>query len=110
MNESKAWEGDTLRGHFNNVSCCVFLPKKDLILSNSEDRTIRVWDTTKRTQIHTFRRENDRFWIIASHPTSNLMAVGHDGGMVVFKLDRERPLAQPEHSSGKLFYVKTQQG
>jgi coatomer protein complex subunit alpha (xenin) len=93
MNDSKAWEVDTLRGHFNNVSCVMFHPKKELILSNSEDRTIRVWDTTKRTGIHTFRRENDRFWFITCHRTSNLIAVGHDAGMVVFKLDCERPLA-----------------
>mmetsp|Transcript_36046 Transcript_36046/g.103666 ORF Transcript_36046/g.103666 Transcript_36046/m.103666 type:complete len:1217 (-) Transcript_36046:133-3783(-) len=94
MNDSKAWEVDTLRGHFNNVSCVMFHPRKELILSNSEDRTIRVWDVTKRTGIHTFRRENDRFWIITAHRTSNLIAVGHDAGMVVFKLDCERPLAQ----------------
>jgi len=93
MNDSKAWEVDTLRGHFNNVSCVMFHPKRELILSNSEDRTIRVWDVTKRTGIHTFRRENDRFWIITAHRTSNLIAVGHDAGMVVFKLDCERPLA-----------------
>mmetsp|Transcript_23313 Transcript_23313/g.51496 ORF Transcript_23313/g.51496 Transcript_23313/m.51496 type:complete len:1215 (-) Transcript_23313:268-3912(-) len=93
MNDSKAWEVDTLRGHFNNVSCVLFHPRKELILSNSEDRTIRVWDVTKRTGIHTFRRENDRFWIITAHRTSNLVAVGHDAGMVVFKLDCERPLS-----------------
>lgn len=37
MNDSKAWEVDTLRGHFNNVSSVMFHPKKELILSNSED-------------------------------------------------------------------------
>jgi len=99
MNDSKAWEVDTLRGHFNNVSCVRFHPKKELIISNSEDRTIRVWDVTKRTGIHTFRRENDRFWIITAHRTSNLIAVGHDAGMVVFKLDCERPLAMCHGSS-----------
>mmetsp|Transcript_119841 Transcript_119841/g.189744 ORF Transcript_119841/g.189744 Transcript_119841/m.189744 type:complete len:1240 (+) Transcript_119841:60-3779(+) len=96
MNETKAWEVDTLRGHFNNVSCVLYYPKKngqDLILSNSEDRTIRVWDGQKRTGIHTFRRENDRFWTITTHRTANLIAVGHDAGMVVFKLDCERPLS-----------------
>jgi len=102
MNDSKAWEVDTLRGHFNNVSCCLFHPKKDLILSNSEDRTIRVWDVTRRTGIHTFRRENDRFWVLVAHRSSNLVAVGHDAGMVVFKLDCERPLAQ---SHGNHLYV-----
>ena len=33
----------------------------------------------------------DRFWILSAHPTRNLLAAGHDGGMIVFKLERERP-------------------
>ena len=32
------------------------------------------------------RRENDRFWVIAGHPTLNLFAAGHDAGMVIFKV------------------------
>ena len=35
---------DTLRGHNNNVSCVIFHPKLELIVSNSEDHSIRVWD------------------------------------------------------------------
>ena len=89
--ESKAWEVDTMRGHFSNVSAACFHSKKDLIVSNSEDRTIRVWDATKRNCIQTFRREHDRFWILACHPRGNLIAAGHDTGFLVFKLDRERP-------------------
>ncbi|ETE56404.1 hypothetical protein L345_17885, partial [Ophiophagus hannah] len=45
--ESKAWEVDTCRGHYNNVSCAVFHPRQELILSNSEDKSIRVWDMSK---------------------------------------------------------------
>ena len=30
MNESKAWEVDTLRGHMNNVSCVMFHGKQVL--------------------------------------------------------------------------------
>lgn len=91
MNESKAWEVDTLRGHFNNVSCVLFHPRQDLIVSDSEDKTIRVWDMAKRTCLHTFRREYDRFWILAAHPEQNVFAAGHDSGVLVFKLERERP-------------------
>lgn len=49
----QAWEVDTMRGHTNNVSCVLFHPKHELIISNSEDRTIRVWDISKRC-VHTF--------------------------------------------------------
>ena len=53
---------------------------------------------------HPDRREHDRFWIIAAHPTLNLFAAGHDSGMVVFKLERERP-AHAVHGN-LLYYVK----
>ncbi len=86
MSETKAWEVDTLRGHANNVSCCLFHPNQDLIVSDSEDRSIRVWDVSKRVGVQTFRREGDRFWILAAHRTQSLLAAGHDSGMIVFKV------------------------
>jgi len=104
MNDTKAWEVDTLRGHVNNVSCVMFHARSDIIVSNSEDKSIRVWDMSKRTGVQTFRREHDRFWILAAHPEVNLLAAGHDSGMIVFKLERERP-AYAAHA-GTLFYVK----
>jgi coatomer protein complex subunit alpha (xenin) len=88
MSETKAWEVDTFRGHANNVSCCLFHPKQDLIVSDSEDRSIRVWDNSKRVGVQTFRREGDRFWILAAHRSQNLLAAGHDSGMIVFKVRR----------------------
>ncbi|KAM1098516.1 hypothetical protein ACFX2I_015754 [Malus domestica] len=104
MNDTKAWEVDTLRGHMNNVSCVMFHAKQDIIVSNSEDKSIRVWDVTKRTGIQTFRREHDRFWILSSHPEMNLLAAGHDSGMIVFKLERERPAFAV--SGNSLFYAR----
>ena len=104
MNDTKAWEVDTLRGHVNNVSCVMFHARQDIIVSNSEDKSIRVWDMSKRSGAQTFRRENDRFWILSAHPNLNLLAAGHDSGMIVFKLERERP-AYASHAS-MLYYVK----
>lgn len=76
MSETKAWEVDTCRGHFNNVSMTLFHPRHELILSASEDKTIRVWDMGKRTAVQTFRREHDRFWVLTAHPELNLFAAG----------------------------------
>ncbi|KAI3761230.1 hypothetical protein L1987_51642 [Smallanthus sonchifolius] len=104
MNDSKAWEVDTLRGHMNNVSSVLFHSRQDIIVSNSEDKSIRVWDATKRTGLQTFRREHDRFWILCCHPEMNLLAAGHDSGMIVFKLERERPAFSVSNDS--LYYVK----
>ncbi|KAK4222144.1 hypothetical protein QBC38DRAFT_490519 [Podospora fimiseda] len=103
MSETKAWEVDTCRGHFANASGCLFHPHQDLILSAGEDKTIRVWDLNKRTTVNTFKRENDRFWVIAAHPEINLFAAGHDNGVMVFKLERERPASTVYQN--QLFYI-----
>ncbi|KOS23379.1 putative coatomer subunit alpha [Escovopsis weberi] len=103
MSETKAWEVDTCRGHFQNASGCLFHPHQDLILSAGEDKTIRVWDLNKRTAVQSFKRENDRFWVIAAHPEINLFAAGHDNGVMVFKLERERPASAVHQST--LFYI-----
>ncbi|KAJ3491313.1 hypothetical protein NLI96_g814 [Meripilus lineatus] len=91
MSENRAWEVDACRGHFNNVSTALFHPKHELIVSCGEDKTVRVWDLAKRSAVQTFRREHDRFWVLAAHPELNLFAAGHDNGLIVFKLERERP-------------------
>ncbi|EXJ59988.1 coatomer protein complex, subunit alpha (xenin) [Cladophialophora yegresii CBS 114405] len=103
MSETKAWEVDTCRGHFQNASACLFHPHQDLILSVGEDKTVRVWDLNKRTSVQSFKRENDRFWVIAAHPEINLFAAGHDNGVMVFKLERERPASSVYQN--QLFYI-----
>ena len=62
-----------------------------------------MWDLNKRVSVQSFKRENDRFWIIAAHPEINLFAAGHDAGVMVFKLERERP-AYAVHQNN-LFYI-----
>ncbi|KAG2199316.1 hypothetical protein INT47_012950, partial [Mucor saturninus] len=104
MNDVKAWEVDSCRGSSNGVSSAIFHPKQELILSAGEDRSIRVWDLTKRTSVATFKRDQDRFWVLASHPELNLFAAGHDNGLIVFKLERERPAFQV--SGNQLFHVE----
>lgn len=65
-----------------------------------------MWDLNKRTSVQSFKRENDRFWVIAAHPEINLFAAGHDNGVMVFKLERERPASTIYQNT--LFYVDKQ--
>lgn len=105
-NDSRAWETDTFRGHFNNISCVLFHPHADLIISNSEDKTLRIWDYTKRgSQPIIHRRDSDRFWILAAHPSLNLVAAGHDNGFTLFKLEHERP-AYCVFEDSQLFFLR----
>lgn len=106
MSETRAWEVDTCRGHTNNVLSVLFHPHEELILSVGEDRTIRTWDLNKRTPVKQFRRDHDRFWLITAHPHINLFAACHDSGVMVFKLDRERPAYAI--SQDKIFFVNNE--
>ncbi|KAI5293000.1 hypothetical protein KEM52_005916 [Ascosphaera acerosa] len=108
MGDTRAWEVDTCRGHFQNAGCALFHPHQDLILSVGEDKTIRVWDLNKRTSVQSFKRDIDRFWVIAAHPEINLFAAGHDTGVMVFKLERERP-ASTIHQNQLFFVTKDKQ-
>lgn len=94
----------TLKGHANNVSCVLFHPRLEILLSNSEDKTLRLWDLNTKNQIQQTRKDTDRYWILAAHPRQNYFAAGYDNGMTVFKLERER------HSSTRfgsnIFFVK----
>ena len=105
MDDSRCIEVDAFRGHTNIVSCVTFF--RDQIISCGEDRTIRVWDTNSRTPTFTFRREADRFWVLAVQPEQNLIAAGHDNGMFIFKLQRERPAFTI--ANNVLYWVKDQQ-
>ena len=80
-----------LVSHYNNVNCAIFHPRKEMILSVSEDRSIRIWDLEKKYPVATHRREVDRFWTITAHPNENLFAAGHDTGLLIFKINKERP-------------------
>ena len=83
-------EADCLRGHSNNVSCVIFHPKLDYIISNSEDKTMRIWDLNKKATVEKMNKENDRFWILAAHPSISLFAAGTDSELIVFKLEDTR--------------------
>lgn len=108
MSSTKAWEVDTCRGHTNNVDSVIFHPHQNLIISVGEDKTLRVWDLDKRTPVKQFKRENDRFWLIAAHPHINLFGAAHDSGIMVFKLDRERP-SSVIHQNELVFINKEKQ-
>ena len=60
------------------MSAALFHPRQELIISDAEDKTIRVWDMSKRTLVQTFRREHDRFWVLTAHPELNLFAAGEN--------------------------------
>jgi len=106
LEDNRAFEIEHLRGHTSNVSCVMYCNEENMIVSNSEDRTIRVWDGASRSQCQIYRRDHDRFWVLNVHPTQNLIAAGHDTGLVVFKLERERPAMCLANNNKLLYFIK----
>lgn len=102
--DTKAWEVDTLRAHCNSVTCCVFHPTQSIMVSCAEDKTVRIWDMSKRTVLGTYRRETERIWMVAAHPERSLFAAAHDSGLVLFKLEKERPAYAPADNQGVVYY------
>ncbi|CAN6900941.1 unnamed protein product, partial [Brassica oleracea] len=74
-----------LEGHDRGVNWAAFHPTLPLIVSGADDRKVKLWRTN-------------------AHPETNLLAAGHDSGLIVFKLERERPAFAL--SGDSLFYAK----
>jgi coatomer protein complex subunit alpha (xenin) len=107
FSDSSWSNADTLRGHHNNVSSVAFHPKQDYLISNSEDKSIRIWDLTKKSSIEKITKENDRFWVLATHPSLNIFASGSDSGLIVFRLENTRIPAVSFQNQILLFNQKT---
>ncbi|KAL3136098.1 hypothetical protein ABBQ32_007120 [Trebouxia sp. C0010 RCD-2024] len=94
----------TLEGHSHNVSAVCFHPELPVILTGSEDGTVRVWHST------TYRLENnlnyglERVWALAYLKGSNNVALGYDEGTALIKIGREEPVASMD-SSGKIIWA-----
>ncbi|KAH0785747.1 Coatomer subunit alpha-3 [Histomonas meleagridis] len=95
----------TLRSHHtSNVSCAIYHPTVDVIISCSEDKTVHLWDAKRFLHLAKYRRNDDRFWMLATHPTQPLFAAGHDTGFIVFRMMRQRPTF--DVYADNIFYYK----
>lgn len=89
IKESKARleESDALFGHSYNVCSVVYNKKTDLVISNSEDFTMRVWNRSTGNCLETFKRNAEKQWMLDSHPKLPLVATGGDHSLIIFSLE-----------------------
>lgn len=59
------------------------------LISNSEDKTVKVWNIETKTEIITEKKEKARFWILAASSNGSLLASGHDEGLDIYQLNKE---------------------
>eukprot|EP00240_Pyramimonas_obovata_P003366 CAMPEP_0118928502 /NCGR_PEP_ID=MMETSP1169-20130426/5726_1 /TAXON_ID=36882 /ORGANISM="Pyramimonas obovata, Strain CCMP722" /LENGTH=852 /DNA_ID=CAMNT_0006870485 /DNA_START=138 /DNA_END=2692 /DNA_ORIENTATION=- len=95
----------TLEGHSHNVSAVCFHPELPIIITGSEDGTLRLWHSTTYRLENTLNYGLERVWTLAVLKGSNNVAVGYDEGTVMFKIGREEPVASMD-SSGKIIWAR----
>eukprot|EP00612_Vaucheria_litorea_P000775 CAMPEP_0171457844 /NCGR_PEP_ID=MMETSP0945-20130129/3755_1 /TAXON_ID=109269 /ORGANISM="Vaucheria litorea, Strain CCMP2940" /LENGTH=1008 /DNA_ID=CAMNT_0011983523 /DNA_START=82 /DNA_END=3108 /DNA_ORIENTATION=+ len=95
----------TLMGHHNNVSAVIFHPCLPIIVSSSEDGTVRMWHSTTYRAETTLNYSMERSWTLAASANSNKVAVGYDEGTVVLKLGNENPVASLDPHTGKVVWT-----
>ncbi|KAF8804307.1 hypothetical protein BYT27DRAFT_7194481, partial [Phlegmacium glaucopus] len=77
--------------HTNNVSFAVFHPNLPIIISGSEDGTVKIWNSGTYRIENTLSYALERSWCVALRKDANEVAVGFDEGVVVIKLGRDEP-------------------
>lgn len=97
----------TLEGHSHNVSSVCFHPRLPIILSSSEDGTVRLWHSTTYRPETTLNYGLERAWAIAVNKDSNKIAIGYDEGTIVLKLGNERPVASLDTNAAKLVWAQS---
>lgn len=94
-----------LEGHTFNVSFAVYHPTLPVIVSGSEDGTVKIWHANTYRLENTLNYALERAWCVALHRETNEVAVGFDEGVVVLKLGRDEPSYSMD-PSGKLIYTR----
>lgn len=95
----------TLSGHQSNVSFAVFHPSLPLIISGSEDGTVKLWHSNTYRLESTLDYGLERAWCVAYRRKGNDVGLGFDHGAVVVKLGKEEPSVSMD-TSGKVVWAK----
>lgn len=95
----------TLEGHAQNITAVCFHPELPIIMTGSEDGTVRIWHANTYRLENTLNYGLERVWTISCLQGSNNMALGYDEGSIIIKLGREEP-AMSMDSSGKIIWAK----
>jgi coatomer subunit beta' len=95
----------TLTGHTSNVSFAVFHPSLPLIISGSEDGTVKLWHSNTYRLESTLDYGLERVWCVAYKRSGNDVAIGYDEGAVVIKLGKEEPSVSMD-AAGKVVWAR----
>ncbi|KAK0075653.1 hypothetical protein PV326_011404, partial [Microctonus aethiopoides] len=96
----------TLEGHTQNISAVCFHPELPIVLTGSEDGTVRIWHAGTYRLESSLNYGFERVWTIASMRGSNNVAIGYDEGSVMIKVGREEPAVSMDSMGGKIVWAR----
>ncbi len=76
----------TLEGHAQNVTAVAFHPELPIILTGSEDGTVKIWHSSTYRLETTLNYGLERVWSIAHMRGTNDIGIGYDEGSVMIKV------------------------
>jgi coatomer subunit beta' len=94
-----------LEGHTSNVSFACFHPTQPIIVSGSEDGTVKIWHANTYRLEQTLNYGLERAWCCAYLRGKQEIGMGFDEGVVVIKMGREEPAVSMD-STGKIIWAK----
>uniref|UniRef100_A0AC35UB80 Coatomer subunit beta' n=1 Tax=Rhabditophanes sp. KR3021 TaxID=114890 RepID=A0AC35UB80_9BILA len=95
----------TLEGHANSITACIFHPEIPIIVTGSEDGTVKLWHSGTFRVETTLNYGLERLWCMAALKGTNDIAIGFDEGTVVVKIGRDEPAVTMD-GSGKILWAK----
>eukprot|EP01097_Dermamoeba_algensis_P006113 TRINITY_DN3854_c0_g2_i2.p1 TRINITY_DN3854_c0_g2~~TRINITY_DN3854_c0_g2_i2.p1 ORF type:complete len:616 (+),score=125.58 TRINITY_DN3854_c0_g2_i2:65-1912(+) len=95
----------TLEGHTHNVAVVCFHPTLQVIVSGSEDGSVRLWHSSTYRLEKVLNYGLERVWALGYLKGSNKLAIGYDEGTVMIKLASEAPAVSMD-STGKIIWAK----
>lgn len=105
----KVWDYQTkqcvhsLSGHHHNISSVMFHSELPLIISTSEDSTVKLWHSSTFRLESTLNYGMERGW--GQSCANKLLAIGFDEGTMVLKLGGDEPLCSMT-SNGFIIWVR----
>ncbi|KAL0106379.1 hypothetical protein PUN28_016243 [Cardiocondyla obscurior] len=96
----------TLEGHSQNISAVCFHPELPIVLTASEDGTVRIWHAGTYRLESSLNYGFERVWTIACMRGSNNVAIGYDEGSVMVKVGREEPAVSMDSLGGKIVWAR----
>jgi len=80
-------------GHSDDVNAVVFSPDGKLVLSGSNDNTLKLWDVSSGRELRTFKGHSDNVNAVVFSPDGKLVLSGsHDGTLKLWEVHSGREI------------------